>query len=78
MTIKEERASASTGPMPSSTATPAASRVRQTPHGLRAVRRAKTPTRAAVPETYELNTDHEDWDDAEMVNPNDTAVNDGQ
>ncbi|CAE7655781.1 GIP [Symbiodinium sp. CCMP2592] len=34
------------------------------------VQRSKTPTRASHPEHFELNTDHEDWDDAEMINPN--------
>ncbi|CAE7779821.1 unnamed protein product, partial [Symbiodinium necroappetens] len=74
-TNKESAASSSTGPMPFSTAPPTKTRARMTPHGVREVRRSKTPTRTGGPETYELNTDHEDWADAEMINPNNAEPN---
>ena len=73
-TDRETTASSSTGPAPSSTKPPESSRVRRAPHGLRPTQRAKTPTRNALPETFELNTDNEDWDDVAMTNPNEQDV----
>ena len=77
-TKREAAASSSTGPMRSSTGTSETSRIRRTSHGLRPAQRAKTPTRTeTLPETYELNTDAEDWDDAPMINPNDGDMPNG-
>ncbi|CAE7188254.1 unnamed protein product [Symbiodinium sp. KB8] len=73
-TDREAATSSSTGHVPSSTKPPESSRVRRTPHGLRPTQRAKTPTRSELPETYELNTDNEDWDDVPMINPNEQDV----